>query len=211
MRILVTAGPTREPLDDVRFLTNASSGRMGIACAAEARRRGHTVILVLGPTHLAPPRGVGTLRVTTAIEMKRAVERAFGACDALVMSAAVSDYRPARRVPGKIKKRRGRMTLALVRNPDILAGLSRRKGRRIFAGFAVEAARIEERAAVKLLAKRLDFIVADRPEAMGADRQNAVLLTDDGERVLFRGVTKRRIARAVLDRIEALAARRRPR
>ena len=126
MNILVTAGPTREYLDDVRFLSNGSSGRMGFACAAEARRRGHRVCIVAGPTPVEPP--AGAIRVTSTLEMLRAVERHFGWCDALIMTAAVSDYRPARRVRGKIKKSGATETLRLVRTPDILARLGAKKG-----------------------------------------------------------------------------------
>lgn len=121
MHLLVTAGPTREYLDDVRYLSNASSGRMGYAVAAAARSRGHRVTLVSGPVELSPPRGVRVIQVTSAREMEHATIREFRKADALVMTAAVSDYRPASRVTGKIKKGRAAWTLRLVRTPDILS------------------------------------------------------------------------------------------
>ena len=132
MNILITAGPTREWLDDIRFISNPSSGRMGFACAAEARRRGHRVTLICGPVPEVPAHAV---RVETTADMLREVRRRFARCDALIMTAAVADFAPVRR-RGKIKKRRS-MTLRLARTPDILATLARRKSRRIFVGFAV--------------------------------------------------------------------------
>jgi phosphopantothenoylcysteine decarboxylase/phosphopantothenate--cysteine ligase len=203
VRIVVTAGPTREYLDDVRFLSNPSSGRMGVACAQEALHRGHHVVLVAGPLECDPPKGVRLVRVESAREMARALRREFPRADALVMTAAVSDYRPARRVRGKIKKTLRTMTLRLVRNPDIVAGLARRKGRRLIVGFAVEARALERNALEKMRRKRLDLIVANSPSSFGAHVADFVILWPDGRREVLRGAPKRRLARRLLDILEA--------
>lgn len=204
MKILVTAGPTREYLDDVRFLSNGSSGRMGFACAAEARRRGHRVRLIAGPTPVEPP--FAAIRVVSAADLLRAVERHFGWCDALIMTAAVSDYRPARRVRGKIKKAGATETLKLVRTPDILARLGPKKGCRYVVGFAVEARNLEGFAREKMRRKGMDLCVANAPDAMGAELSTAVILTPAGRLATLRRRSKREIARAILDRVERVFA-----
>jgi phosphopantothenoylcysteine decarboxylase/phosphopantothenate--cysteine ligase len=160
-RVLVSAGPTREHLDEVRFLSNASSGRMGYAIAAAARALGHDVELVSGPTELPDPRGVAVTRVTSALEMERAIKRAFARCDVLFMVAAVADHRPARARRGKTPKREVPGTLALVANPDIVAGVARRKGRRVVVGFAAEVRDALARGREKLERKHLDLIVVN--------------------------------------------------
>lgn len=198
MNILITAGPTREWIDDIRFISNPSSGRMGFACAEEARRRGHRVTLICGPVPAAPP---GAIRVETTADMLREVRRRFARCDALIMTAAVADFAPARR-RGKIKKR-PRMTLGLRQTPDILATLARRKGRRIFVGFAVESRDLERFAREKMRRKRMDFVVANPPSAFGAARSTVVILDPTGGREVMRRASKRAIARRILRRIGA--------
>ena len=131
MHILITAGPTVEYLDSVRFISNGSSGKMGYAIAAAAARLGHKVTLVSGPVNLPPVRGVRMVRVTTAMEMLGEARTAFRSADAAVFAAAVCDYRPSRRFPGKTPKKKDGFALKLIPNPDIAATLSRRKGRRI--------------------------------------------------------------------------------
>ena len=203
MRILVTSGPTREWIDAVRFISNASSGRMGYAVASEAVRRGHEVLLVSGPSGVRPPSGIEVVRVETALEMRAAVLDALACSDALVMTAAVADFRPARRIDGKLKKRGKEMlVLRLVRNPDILAEAARvkREGQ-VFVGFALETDALLEEAKRKMAAKRLDAVVANGPEAMRAKRMNAVLLTADGRVERLSG-SKRRIAARIVDFIE---------
>lgn len=196
MNILITAGPTREWIDDVRFISNPSSGRMGFACAAEARRRGHRVTLICGPV-ASPP---GAIRVETTAEMLREVRRRFARCDALIMTAAVADFAPVRR-RGKIKKRRA-MTLRLVQTPDILATMARRKGHRIFVGFAVESRALERFAREKMRRKKMDLVVANDPSAFGAARSTVTILDPAGGREVMRRADKRAIARRILDRIE---------
>ena len=181
--VLVSAGPTQEPVDPVRYLSNRSSGKMGFAIARMARRRGARVTLVAGPTALAAPLGVEVVRVATAAEMARAVDAAFTTATVVVMTAAVADYRPRRPLARKMKKGPAALTLELERNPDILAGLARKKGRRTIVGFAAETHDVADEARRKLREKRLDLIVANDVTApgvgFGAD-DNAVRLFDAG-------------------------------
>jgi len=209
MRMLVTAGPTREHLDDVRFLSNASTGAMGIAVAVAATRRGHSVVLVLGPTHLEPPKGIETERVVSAKQMYEVVHHHYVGADAVVMTAAVCDYRPEVRVAGKMKKTSDDMTLKLAANPDILASLGRVKARRVLVGFALEPVRqgAREHAMEKMRKKNLDFIVLDNPEAMAAERVSAVILSADGAEEELTDAPKRRIAERIIDLIEQKAKR----
>jgi len=196
LRILVTAGPTRERIDPVRFLSNPSSGRMGFAVAARAAKRGHRVMLVSGPVDLADPPGVSVTQVETAAQMARAVGRAFATCDAVVMTAAVADYTPARPARAKLKKTGRPLVLRLIPTQDILSGLGRRKGRRVLIGFALETGGELRNAREKLMRKNLDLIVANRPESFGGPTIRATLLFRDG-----------RVERLPLLRKEALAGR----
>lgn len=185
MRMLVTAGPTREPIDPVRFISNRSTGRMGFALAGQAARRGHSVTLVAGPVTLPTPAGVVRVDVETAREMLAAVESALDACDALVMCAAVADFRPAQASAVKLKKRDMSSSLLLVPNPDILATVLPRKGRRLFVGFAAETGNPEPEARRKLEQKGLDLIVANdvsQPDAgFAVDTNRAILIPRIGE------------------------------
>jgi phosphopantothenoylcysteine decarboxylase/phosphopantothenate--cysteine ligase len=160
-RVVVTAGPTREPVDPVRFLSSASTGTTGIELAREALRRGAAVDLILGPTLLPPPAGARVAQVTTALEMRAAVLAAAERADVVVASAAVSDFRPAERHEQKVKKEHAETTLALERNPDILAELGARKNGTFLVGFAAETGDLERNAREKLRAKRLDAIAAN--------------------------------------------------
>src|SRR5262245_50953993 len=159
--VLVTAGPTHEPVDPVRFLGNRSSGRMGFALAAEAARRGARVVLVAGPGARPPPAGVSRVDIVTAAEMERAVREHAPAADLIVMAAAVADYRPGRPAASKIKKESGPPVLELAENPDILAGLRELAPRAVLAGFAAETEDLERNARAKLEKKRADFLVAN--------------------------------------------------
>ncbi|HLK12078.1 MAG TPA: bifunctional phosphopantothenoylcysteine decarboxylase/phosphopantothenate--cysteine ligase CoaBC [Candidatus Binatia bacterium] len=167
-RVLVSAGPTQEAIDPVRYLSNRSSGKMGWAVAEAARRRGAEVTLVAGPTALPPPAGVRLLPVVSAREMARALEAEFTQATVLVMAAAVADYRPREVAGRKLKKTAQALALALERTPDILAGLAARKGRRLVIGFAAETHDVVAEARRKLRAKRLDLIVANDVTAAGA-------------------------------------------
>ena len=167
MRFLVTAGPTREFADPVRFLSNPSTGKMGFAVARAAARAGHDAVLVAGPVSLPTPPGVERVDVVSACDMLEAVRSRLPECDALVMCAAVADWRPARRAASKLKKGAMDGTLALVRNPDVLKTLAADKGDRIFAGFAAETGDPGAEAMRKLREKNLDLIAANDVSAPG--------------------------------------------
>ncbi len=188
MKILVTAGPTREALDPVRFLSNRSSGKMGYAIAAVAQKRGHDVRLVSGPVALDAPCGVGVSHVVSASEMQDSVLNAFSWCDALVMSAAVADWRPRSFAAEKLKKRDMVASLELERTPDILMSVSRVKRNQIVVGFAAETENLLAEARRKLKAKALDLIVANdvsRADAGFEVDMNAVMLVSlEGEETL---------------------------
>ena len=207
MHFLITAGPTREHLDAVRFLSNASSGKMGFACARAARRAGHRVTLVSGPVSLADPPGVRTLRVTSTEEMRKAVRKVFPRVDAVIMTAAVSDYRPAQRHRGKLRKGASTLNLKLVRTADILKELGTRKGRRVLVGFALEVDDAVNRALLKYKKKNMDLVVLDSPRAMEADRMDAVVYREGRVLKRFRGATKRVVAGWLVRQVERLGRR----
>ena len=195
MRVLVTAGPTREYLDAVRFLSNPSSGRMGFACARAAARAGHDVTLVTGPVALPDPPGVRTVRVVSADDMYRAVLEAYPRTDAVIMTAAVGDYRPTRRFRGKLKKSSAALTLRLVRTRDILKALGARKGRRILIGFALEVQDAVHQAWLKYKKKNLDYIVLNAPRSFAAERMDCDVYREGDVVKRFRGATKQAVAR----------------
>ena len=207
-RLLVTAGPTREEIDPVRYLSNYSSGKMGFAIAAAACRRGARVTLVSGPTCLEVPLGVSCDPVCTAAEMRDAVFSHLEAQDVIIKAAAVSDYRSAERASQKIKKGADSVTLRLEKNPDILAELGRRKGERILIGFAAETERLLAHAAEKLQQKNLDMIVANDITApgagFGADTNLVRLLHADGHIEELELLSKKRVAHKLLDRVQKL-------
>jgi len=204
MRYLVTAGPTREFIDDVRFLSNASSGRMGCALARAAKDAGGRVTLVYGAIAGAPPECDRLVPVTSAEEMRNAVIEHAARADAIIMAAAVADYRPAERTPGKIKKSADELVLRLARTPDILAELGRQKGGRILVGFALEAENARENALQKLREKDLDLIVVNSPAAMGADRASVELLFASGESEELADFPKSEIAARIIRAVETL-------
>ncbi len=199
--MLVTAGPTREHLDPVRYLSNESSGRMGFEIAAAAARRGDEVVLVTGPVSLPTPPGVRRVDVTSAREMLRAARAAFDRCDVLFMTAAVSDWRPRRKRAGKWRKGADGQEVALVelvQNPDILAQLARRKGSRLVVGFALETGAGEARARAKLVRKRVDYIVLNDASALGAERTTVTILGRDGLVLRLSDRKKREVAERLL-------------
>ncbi|MBA4389261.1 MAG: hypothetical protein C0404_14910 [Verrucomicrobia bacterium] len=209
MRIVVTAGPTREAIDPVRFLSNRSSGRMGYAIAAAAARRGHKVTLVSGPVSLARPAGVRIVQVVAAAEMLAAVKKHLPGSDVLVMAAAVADWRPAVVAREKMKKGRSAvMTLRLVRTPDILAWAGGIKGTRLIVGFAAETERMLREAGRKLVEKNVDLIVANNVKEMGAGfdvETNRVTLVFPGGRVCpWPMMTKTRVAGRLVREIEEM-------
>ena len=205
---VVTAGPTIEPIDAVRYLGNRSTGKMGFAIAEEAKRRGATVTLVTGPSHLADPPGVRVSRVETAQEMRDAVLRSVDGADAVVMSAAVADFRPGRPVERKLKKEDGVPDIRLEPTPDILRELGSVKGDRVLVGFAAETDDLEPAGRKKLERKNLDLVVVNRVGApgtgFGSDTDEAMILARDGQDEPLRTWTKRELAAAVLDRVAKL-------
>ena len=206
-RVLVSAGPTQEPVDPVRYLSNHSSGKMGFALARVAHRRGATVTLVTGPTALSPPPGVTVVTVRTAREMARALETAFADATVVVMAAAVADYRPRQPRPRKLKKSAASLTLELERTTDILAGLGARKGGRLLVGFAAETYDLVAEARRKLAAKHLDLIVANDVTAPGAafgsDTNVVRLLAADGLDEALPVLPKEEVAGRILDWVAA--------
>jgi phosphopantothenoylcysteine decarboxylase/phosphopantothenate--cysteine ligase len=210
--VVVTAGPTYEDLDDVRYIGNRSSGKMGYAVAAEAVRRGARVILVSGPSALTAPAGVELVRVRSAEQMNTAVQRHATDADVVVMAAAVADYTPARRASGKIEKSEGPLGLELVRTPDILAYLGKARGgsaRPVLVGFAAESGDPVERGRQKLLRKGADLIVANdiSTEGLGFDSDmNAASIIDRTSVEAFAPGLKSALAARILDRAEALIA-----
>jgi len=201
--VLVTAGPTREWLDPVRFLSNPSSGRMGYAIALAARDRGARVTLVSGPVELPKPDGVRVVPVTTAEEMASAVEEHVASARVLVMAAAVADQKPARQAAQKVKKQPGSEQVELVRTQDILASIGARTTKPLLVGFAAESENVEANAREKLLRKQLDFIVAnDIQDAFGKNTNRVVLLGKDGSRAELSG-EKLAVAHAIWDAVRA--------
>ena len=180
MRFVVTAGPTREAIDPVRFISNRSSGKMGYAIAEAALARGHDVTLISGPASIAPPSRVKLISITTADELFRAVHRAVRACDVLVMCAAVSDYKPAAPASRKMKKRKSPFALKLVPTRDILASLPRENRDYLVVGFAAETHALKSNAQKKLRAKNCDMIVAN-----DVSRSDVGMESDENEVVIF--------------------------
>jgi len=204
-RILITAGPTHEDLDPVRFLGNRSSGRMGYAIASQALRRGAEVTIVSGPVHLPDPATAEVVRVRSASEMHEAVMSRFDQFDVVIMAAAVADYRPDRRKAQKIKKG-GSLKLDLVRNPDILADVGAKRAKRpsVLVGFALETEHLEEAARNKLEQKGADLIVANEASAgLGGDTNRATLV-DAASAMALPEMSKRALADQILDRVRAL-------
>jgi phosphopantothenoylcysteine decarboxylase/phosphopantothenate--cysteine ligase len=211
LSVLVTAGPTREPIDPVRFISNRSSGRMGYSVAEAARDRGAQVVLISGPTALAAPPGVERVCVTTAEEMAREVERRVGAAAVVVMAAAVSDHRPAHVSDQKLKRSATPNRLDLVENPDILKRLGENKGSRVLVGFAAETHELDVQARRKLAEKRLDLIVANDVSQPGAgfegETNAALLIGADGAATEVPCCTKRALADRIWDRVAELLKR----
>jgi phosphopantothenoylcysteine decarboxylase/phosphopantothenate--cysteine ligase len=196
MRFLVTAGPTREAIDPVRYLSNRSSGRMGYALAQALLDAGHEVVLVSGPVALEPPAGAQVEDVESAREMLAACERHWPDCDGVFGVAAVADYRPAEQHAGKLKRREGEgRTLELVPNPDVLATLAAAKGARLAVGFALESEDGEAYALDKLRRKNLDLVALNGPEAQGAAESALLLLDAEGRRHALGPAPKETLAR----------------
>lgn len=207
--ILVTAGPTREELDPVRYISNYSSGRMGYALARAARQRGARVILVSGPVNLEPPAGVELVQVVSAADMQQAVLEQVSRCSVVIKAAAVADYRPADRSQQKMKKQGEQgLSLELVKNPDILATLGQLETRPLLVGFAAETNDLHSNAVAKMSAKNLDLMVANDVSQAGAGfnvaTNIACLIHRDGRQEQLELMEKSRLADLILDRVKIL-------
>ena len=206
--LLVTAGPTCEDLDPVRYITNRSSGKMGYAVAEAAARRGARVVLISGPTSLDAPASVERVCVRTALEMQEAVRQHFSGTTIAIFAAAVADYRPAEPFSQKMKRSKDPVTLKLEPNPDILASIAKEKGSRLIVGFAAETDHVAENARKKLTAKNADLIVANDVTVEGAgfdlDTNVVTLLARDGRDLPLPKLTKREVAERVLDEVVRL-------
>jgi len=209
-RILVTAGPTHEPIDPVRFIGNRSSGKMGYAIAEEARARGADVVLVSGPVSLPEPDGMRVVRVETAQEMRDAVMTEAGEVDAVVKAAAVADFRPAEQADQKLKKESGIPEIHLERTPDVLSELGELSERPVLVGFAAETNDLEQAGRRKLEEKHLDLIVVNQVgrewTGFGSDTNDAMILSATGDEQPLRSWTKLELANAILDRVSKLVA-----
>jgi phosphopantothenoylcysteine decarboxylase / phosphopantothenate---cysteine ligase len=206
MNILVTAGPTREYFDTVRFISNPSSGKMGFAIAAEAARRQHNVVLVAGPVDLPDPKGVRVIHVVSAEEMFDASVAAFESCDAAVMTAAVCDYRPSRRLDHKLKKQARVRPIQLQPTQDICAHLGRIKEHRVVIGFAMEDHNHHAHAGVKLRRKRCDAIVLNGIGNVGGNRAEIEILCAHGQWSEPVSGSKSKLASLLLDLTERLVS-----
>jgi phosphopantothenoylcysteine decarboxylase/phosphopantothenate--cysteine ligase len=212
MRILITAGGTREYIDPVRFISNASSGRMGYALARAALKAGHEVTLITAPTALKPAAGVKVIPVESAAEMFQAVKAEFSRCECLIMAAAVSDYTPVRPSKTKLKKQTDKLTLELKPTQDILTwagkhkAASRNLGRRpqIVVGFALEDRDLWANAERKLHEKNLDMIVANAPTAIGAEVSTLYIKSVDSDWLEIANAGKAMSAKHIVDGIERL-------
>ena len=211
-RVLITAGPTIEDLDPVRFISNRSSGKMGYALAGEAQSRGAQVVLVSGPTQLEPPEGIDLVRVRSASEMAQAVFQHFARSDVVVMAAAVSDFTPANVSSGKIKKKDAKPVIHLEKTVDILRELGQRKECQFVVGFAAESEDVRENARKKLQEKGLDLIVGNdisqQDQGFQSDFNQVIIIDSDGKEEEFPPLPKTDVARILWDKIETRCAQR---
>lgn len=206
MKILITAGPTREYIDDVRFLSNASSGRMGYSLAAAAIANGHQVELVTGPVEIPAPDGCRIHRIETTDQLRETCLRVFPECDGVIATAAVCDYRPKERVTGKMTKTGQPIVLELVETSDVLAELGSLKGHRWIVGFALESQDPRNNAMRKLRMKNCNCIVLNDTSAIGSTTNLVEVLSPDAETIaLFRG-TKTEVAERLIGLIESSIA-----
>ena len=206
MRILITAGGTREYIDPVRFISNASSGRMGYALVRAALRAGHKVTLITAPTTQGLPSGAKVVEVETAAQMFEAVKKGFEICNCLIMVAAVSDYTPVRPSKTKIKKSNKSLILRLKPTADILkwAGKHKRKNQFV-VGFALEDRNLRQNAEVKLKEKNLDMIIANTSAAIGTGKSTVQIKTPDCKWLKFPMATKAIIARQIIREVESIS------
>ncbi|MEP6698409.1 MAG: bifunctional phosphopantothenoylcysteine decarboxylase/phosphopantothenate--cysteine ligase CoaBC, partial [Verrucomicrobiota bacterium] len=209
MRFVVTAGPTREAIDPVRFLSNRSSGKMGYAIAQAVLAAGHRVTLISGPVNLPPPASAKFISITTADALYGAVHRAVRNCDVLVMCAAVADYKPAVYAPRKMKKRKTSLALKLIPTRDILLSLAKINRAYLVVGFAAETHDLEKHARAKLVAKNCDAIVANdvsgSDSGMESDENSVTIFFRDGASRKIPRASKKIIAREIVKIISKMS------
>jgi phosphopantothenoylcysteine decarboxylase/phosphopantothenate--cysteine ligase len=205
LHFVITAGGTREYLDPVRYISNASSGRMGYALARAAIKAGHKVTLITAPTALTPPRGADVVRVVSAADMAAVVKKYFGRCDGLIMAAAVSDYTPIEKSKVKTKKEKGLLTLKLEPTEDILAWAGRHRKKQFVVGFALEDCDLKANAEKKLHSKNADMIIANTPAAIGGESSCVYLKTPQTGWTKLQG-KKPRLAERIIWAIVGLIA-----
>ncbi|MTI47729.1 bifunctional phosphopantothenoylcysteine decarboxylase/phosphopantothenate--cysteine ligase CoaBC [Sporosalibacterium faouarense] len=204
-KVVVTAGPTIEPIDPVRYITNYSSGKMGYSLAVEAKARGANVVLISGPTNLEPPTGIEVIRVKTTEEMLKEVSNHFDSCDGLIKAAAPLDYRPEKVSDTKIKKNDGNLELSFIRNPDISQEISKRKEKQIMVGFAAETDNLVENAKKKIEKKKFDFIVlndvSNRDAGFMSDT-NIITIIDSNENLVeYPKMSKAEVSKVIIDKL----------
>jgi phosphopantothenoylcysteine synthetase/decarboxylase len=196
---LITSGPTKEYIDPVRFISNASSGKMGFELASYAKKSGNNVILVSGSRNAGEIRGVKTIPVVSALEMQRKVRENIPKADIFISAAAVSDYRPLRIEKNKIKKTKDILVLKLVKNPDILKEVSLKNKNKVMVGFCLESKDLIKNALKKLKDKNLDLIVANMPDAISKDTATAFLIDAQGREIQLKNKPKKDIAKRIID------------
>ncbi|MCX6983646.1 MAG: bifunctional phosphopantothenoylcysteine decarboxylase/phosphopantothenate--cysteine ligase CoaBC [Lentisphaerae bacterium] len=206
MKILITAGPTREKIDPVRFVSNSSSGKMGYALAGAASKKGHNVTLISGPVALIPPKSIKTVQVESAAEMARAVRRFAKSADMIIMAAAVADYAPAKFEKDKIKKKQAELSIKFRKTEDILSSLGKHKRKgQVLVGFAAETSDLVRNAELKLNTKNLDWIVANevgkKDRGFSSDDNAATLISRHGKRVEFPLQSKSSLAVKILNSV----------
>lgn len=204
-KVLVTAGPTREPIDPVRYVSNASSGRMGYAIARAARRRGAEVVLVSGPSSMPRPSGITFVPVVTAEEMKEACVSYYPQSTLVIMAAAVADYRPKKSYPTKVKKEADSLSVDMERTQDVLQYMGRKKKKDQFlVGFALETENLEENAKKKLKEKNLDLVVANYPAGLDSDTNQVTIINRDNDTEVLPAMSKDEVADRILDNVVRL-------
>jgi phosphopantothenoylcysteine decarboxylase/phosphopantothenate--cysteine ligase len=203
MRILITAGPTREYLDDVRYISNASSGRMGYAIAAAIQSSGHEAVLVSGPVNLAPPADCELHAVETTADMRDACVKLFPGCDGVIAAAAVCDYKPRSRIVGKIAKTGDPIAIEMIETDDVLAEIGGGKDGRWVVGFALESENPRENALQKLRAKNCNYIVLNSPAAIGSESNSVELIDATGNVAATWSGSKQDVARALIEWIDS--------
>lgn len=206
--VLVTAGPTREKIDPVRFISNYSTGAFGYEIASLAARRGFKTTLVSGPTALQRPKGVRFIGVESAEELRKAVSGEFKKHDLIIMAAAVSDWRVKKPAGRKLKRLGGKVVLVLDENPDILGEIGEKKGGRVLVGFALETENLERNALKKLMKKNVDIIIGNRlirgRDAFGGGLKDILIIDRYGNKAAFRRKTKKELAKIILDKALAI-------